>query len=47
MAPHEDIQVRPVIPERIILAIKNHYEKKGEMYASDESRGARSSGPGG
>ncbi len=40
-APHEDILVRPVIPERILLAIKNHYEKKGEMHASDESRRAQ------
>ena len=47
VSPHEDIFVRPVIPEQIILAIKNHYEKKGEMYATDQSRGARSSGAGG
>ena len=38
--PHDDVFVRPVIPERIIFAIKNHYEKKGEMYAVDESRKA-------
>jgi len=47
VTPHGDIFVRPVIPERIIVAIKNYYEKKGEMYATDESRGAGSSGAGG
>jgi len=47
VTPHEDMPVRPVIPERVIAAIKKYYEKKGEMYAPDESRGAGSSGAGG
>lgn len=45
--PHEDILVRPVIPERILLAIKNYYEKKGEMYAGDQPRRGQESVSGG